>query len=171
MAFMTALTRAQTEQAIAPGDTILIKVYQEPDLDAQVNVSKDGSVGLALAGNVALAGKTPHEAARVIEASYRNGYLVKPSVTVTIAASKKERFSVQGQVTRPGPYYFPDDEKVTLLQALGYAGGPSRLANLDKVTISRKGKSMTVNVRKMSKQGGETLYVQPGDVINVPEGW
>ena len=97
--------------------------------------------------------------------------MVKPKVTVSLGAIPKKRFSIQGQVTKPGPYFFPDGETVSLLQAIGYAGGPTRIAKMSGVTVLRNGATLKVNAAKMAKDGGQPFYLQPGDVVNIPEGW
>lgn len=173
MTFLSSAgAQAQTDHRLAPGDTIVVKVYQEQDLDNTAVLGKDGSISLHLAGAINLAGMTTAEAAKAIEAAYRDRkFLVKPSVTVAIGAILKKRFSVQGQVTKPGPYFFPDGERVTLLQAIGFAGGYTRIANASKITILRGTRTIKVDAKKLAKVGGEAIYLEPGDVVNVPEGW
>jgi protein involved in polysaccharide export with SLBB domain len=167
----SAVAQGQTDHRLAPGDTVVVKVYQEQDLDNSAVLGKDGTISLHLAGAINLAGLTAAEAAKAIEAAYRDRkFLVKPSVTVAIGIVKK-RFSVQGQVMKPGPYFFPDGERVTLLQAVGFAGGYTRIANASKVTILRGSRTIKVDAKKLAKVGGETIYLEPGDVVNVPEGW
>ncbi len=161
----------QQEHLIAPGDTVIVKVFQQPDLDTTAVVRKDGTIEIELAGNTNISGKNVSEAANVIEAAYRDGYLVNPRVTVALGAIVKKRFSIQGQVVKPGPYFFPDGEEVSLLQAIGYAGGPTRIARMAGVTVLRKGTTIKVNAAKMAKEGGEPFFLQPGDVVNIPEGW
>ena len=165
---------AQTaaEHRLGPGDTVVVKVYQEADLDTSAVLSREGKLALPLVGQISLQGMTNAEAARAIEAAYRNGYLVKPSVTVTTGAMAKKRFSIQGQVVRPGPFFFPDGERVTLMQAIGFAGGYTRIANPSKVTIIRGGMTIKVDAKKLTKSGGAVaIYLFPGHVVNFPEGW
>lgn len=165
--------QVSSDHRLEAGDAIEVKVFQEPDLDnPRIVISKDGKVTLALVGEVTLAGLTATDAARAIEKAYKNGYLVKPSVTVSLAGLAKRRYTIQGCVLRPSSYFFPDGEQVTLIQAIGNAGGYTRIANPGKITIVRARQTIKVDAKKLAKGGGgETVYIQPGDVINVPEGW
>src|SRR5436309_2613635 len=51
---------------LSPNDVLMLKVYQEEDLQAQVRISKDGSVTLPLIGALKVGGKTIDEAAALI---------------------------------------------------------------------------------------------------------
>ena len=175
-------SRAQTagDQRIAPGDKVVVRVYMEPDLNADVSVGSNGRISIPLlTSGVNVAGMTTDAAAKAIEAAYRDGYLKHPSVTVAVekgaapalSAAARKHFSISGQVVSPKAYYLPEDGKLTLLQAIGFAGGPTRIANLSKVTIVRGGQTIKVDAKKLTKEGGDPVYLQPGDVVNVPEGW
>src|SRR5437868_1750838 len=53
---------------LTPNDVVMLKVYQEEDLQAQVRINKDGTVTLPLIGQVKIGGKTIDEAAGQITA-------------------------------------------------------------------------------------------------------
>jgi len=57
-------------------------------------------------------------------------YLVNPQVNLTVMEYSKRRFIVLGQVQRPGAYDMPDRDSVRLLQAIGMAGGYTRIVKL-----------------------------------------
>jgi polysaccharide export outer membrane protein len=68
----------------------------------------------------------------------------------------------------------PDQQTVTVLQAIGMAGGYTRIANASRVTLMRKhgGNSETfaINAKKMAAGNAESAFpVLPGDVITVAE--
>src|SRR5215212_10095223 len=50
-------TNARPDYVLAANDTIMVKVYQEADLDAKVRISKDGTIVLPLLGQVSVGGK------------------------------------------------------------------------------------------------------------------
>jgi protein involved in polysaccharide export with SLBB domain len=171
---MSGLSLAQesTEHLLAAGDTVDIKVFQEPDLDGRVTINKDGKIALSLVGEVTVMGMSTTAAARAIEARYKQGYLVQPKVTVALHAYAKRRFTVLGAVNKPGAFYFPDGETVSMLQAIGMAGGYSRVANPAKVTVKRVGSdaALKVDAKKLAKDTeGKMFFIQPGDVITVGE--
>jgi polysaccharide export outer membrane protein len=115
----------------------MVKVYQESDLDAKVRISKDGSIVLPLLGQVAVGGKTREDAAKMIRDLLAEKYLVSPQVSLDIAEYSKRRFTVLGQVQRPGTFDLPGDEAVNLLQAISMAGGYTRLGTGRGVTVQR----------------------------------
>ncbi|RYD36068.1 MAG: polysaccharide export protein [Verrucomicrobiaceae bacterium] len=169
MAFPALLgAQNQAEHILTASDTIEVKVYQEPDLDAKGTISKDGKVVLPLIGQVSVAGLTTDGAARLIAVKYQDGYLVKPNVTVAVAQYARLRFTILGEVTRPNSYYFPEGEKqITLLQAIGLSGGYTRGANQSKITIKRGNTIIKVDGSKLSDEGASAYPVLPGDVVTV----
>jgi len=164
----------QSEHILGPNDIIDVRVFQEPDLDAlKVTIAQDGKVSLSLIGEVKLSGLSCSAASKVIMAQYKQGYLVNPNVTVSIAAKAKKRYTVLGAVNKPGSYNFPDGENISILQAIGSAGGYNRLASPKKVTIKRDKvkEPIKLDLRKATDNGDAgTIMIQPGDVITIGEG-
>jgi len=143
-------------------------------LQTQVRVAKDGTITFPLIGVVRVGGKTPQEAARTIRDMLAKGYLLNPQVTVNVLEYFKYRFTVLGQVQKPGSYDFPDRDRLTLLEAIGLAGGYTRGADPSKVLIKRlvNGKEMVyrLNAKNMASQQSTSAFeVLPGDVITVAE--
>jgi polysaccharide export outer membrane protein len=159
---------------ILPADILEITVFQEPDLKSTLRVSNEGTISFPLIGMVQIGGLTPQAAAQALRDRLAKGYLINPQVSVTVMEFSKRRFTVLGEVQKPGSYDMPDQQSVTVLQAIGMAGGYTRIANPSKVTLMRKagGKSQTyaLNARKMASGNVESAFiVQPGDVITVAE--
>jgi Periplasmic protein involved in polysaccharide export len=155
---------------LSPGDDVAISVFQEPDMASQQRVAQDGTVTIALAGTVQVAGKTVREAAEAIEEALKAGYLVNPQVTLNIITFSPKRVTVIGQVTNPGNFEIPVEEIWTLPQAIAMAGGNTRIGNLRRVLISRveDGAMYEFKVNMMHPKGRQFL-VKPGDIITVPE--
>lgn len=167
-------SRAGDDYRIRANDTIEIKVFQEDNLSLTTRVSKEGLVILPLVGPIQVAGLSPNVAAQRIRNAYANGYLVNPQVNVTVATVARQSFTVLGQVAQPGVYAIPDYEFITLIQAIGMAGGFTSKANQKKVTIKRKvgdkEVTRTFNARAMAKlaKTGQIAVVN-GDIITVAE--
>lgn len=162
------------EYHLTSSDVIQVKVYQEDDLDAKVRISKDGSVTLPLIGPTIVGGQTREQAAAVIKQKLGEKYLVNPQVTVDVVEYAKRRFTVLGQVQRPGTYEFPGDESVNLLQAISMAGGYTRLGAGNKVTVqrgeARDKKIFKLDADSMAKEKDVTIFeVQPDDTISIGE--
>jgi polysaccharide export outer membrane protein len=158
---------------LSASDVIRIKVFQEDDLATEARIGKDGTVTIPLVGVVNLGGKTVEEAAALLRELFGRDYLVNPQVTLTVSEYAKRRFTVLGQVQRPGTYDIPSEETVTLLQAIAMAGGFNRLASQGKVTITRivGGKrTFSVDVRSAtSDPGTKPVEILPDDTITVSE--
>lgn len=159
---------------LAPNDLVDVRVFQEDDLETRVRLSKDGTITFPLIGTVHVGGKTPPEAAHIIRDMLAKGYLINPQVTVGVLEYTKYRLTVLGQVQKPGSYDFPDREQLTLLEAIGMAGGYTRGADPAKVVVKRnvsgEEKIYQVNAKKMASQNSNGPFVVlPGDVITVAE--
>jgi protein involved in polysaccharide export with SLBB domain len=159
---------------ILPADILEISVFQEPDLKATLRVSNEGTIAFPLIGVVQVGGLTPQGAAQALRDQLAKGYLVNPQVSVTVMEFSKRRFTVLGEVQKPGSYDMPDQQSVTVLQAIGMAGGYTRIANPSKVTLMRKtggtSETFALNAKRMASGNVEPAFiVQPGDVITVAE--
>jgi polysaccharide export outer membrane protein len=163
-----------TNYRICGGDVILVKVFQEPELDSQHRVSRDGSISMALVGKVNVRGKTVADCAGLIGDLLSKGYLKNPQVRVNVIQYAPRRFSILGQVQRPGTYNMPEEMTTNLLEAIAMAGGFSRSADLKQITIRRKGEGedqvFTINAKNLERnQGVEVFQIAPGDLVMVGE--
>lgn len=122
---------------LQPNDVLEVMVYQEPDLATKVTLDDRGMVALPLIGPVKLAGLTLEQATAKIRDMYDKDYLVNPKVTIQVDQLAVLRFTVLGEVQRPGSFEFPPNESLNLLEGLAMAGGYTRLAAPNKVTLQR----------------------------------
>jgi polysaccharide export outer membrane protein len=145
----------------------------EDDLTTEMRLGKDGTTTFPLLGVVNLAGKTVEEAAAIMRDALGKDYLVNPQITLTVIEYAKRRFTVLGQVQKPGSYELPGEESVTLLQAIAMAGGFTRLAVQSKVTVTRivGGKrTMVVDVKSNANDPATRQFdIQTDDTIIVAE--
>jgi polysaccharide export outer membrane protein len=151
-----------------------LKVYQEEDMTTQVRIGKDGSVTLPLLGSVVIGGKTVEEATSLITELLDKDYLVKPQVSLTIFEYSKRRFTILGQVQRPGTYEIPNEEEVTLLRAIAMAGGYTRIGAPWKITLQRivdgEQKILKLDADAMSKdKRAKPFPIKADDTITVGE--
>ncbi len=156
------------DHKIAPLEVISVYVYGEKDLSIeQLKVSARGLVRFPLFTNdVTVTGKTTAELADELEKMYKF-YLVKPHIIVFVKEYRKRDVYVNGEVMRPGPITLPGEQKMTILDAIGQAGGETRSSN-HKIEFTRKGKTQRFrmeDLRKISDQKMEKL--EPGDTITV----
>ena len=89
----------------------------------------------------------------------------------TVVVPKTELAFVIGEVSRPGGFPF-DNGKMSVLQAVALAGGPTHTAKLTEAKIIRKNDSgvqeipLALNKIIETKQPDSAL--QPGDILYVP---
>ncbi len=98
------------------------------------------------------------------------GMTPKTSDASAVPAAELEpgSFTVTGEVNRPGRFLLPKDGPTRLIQAVGMAGGFTRIANEGRVRVLHKdGAEGTYKAN--STDMAENPLVQPGDVIRVPE--
>jgi polysaccharide export outer membrane protein len=159
---------------LSPNDIVLVKVFEDPDLDSQHRISQDGTINFPLIGIVQISGRTVTQAASTIRDRLLKGYLRNPQVRVNVIQYASRRITVLGQVQKPGSYILPNEERVDLLQAIAMAGGFTRLADEGRVLVRRNVNGvdtiLKVNAHAETKNSSSQLFeVQPDDRITVRE--
>jgi polysaccharide export outer membrane protein len=176
--FFCAAQRSWAQSApdykLSPNDLVDFRVFQESELDSVVRISGEGQANFPLIGVVALGGKTTGEAIEILKSRYRNGYLINPQISLTVRSYAKKLFTVLGQVQKPGSYDIIGTSQITLLQAIGMAGGYTKIADASNVTIKRvedgREQVLKFNAKRMLRGDDPTaLLVKPGDLISVGE--
>jgi polysaccharide export outer membrane protein len=169
----TAGNAASKTYVLSPNDLVLMKVYQEDDLETRARIAKDGTATFPLIGVVRLGGLTVEQAAAHIRELFDKDFLVNPQVTLTVVEYSKRRFTVLGQVQKPGAYEIPNEETMTLLQAIAMAGGYSRLANPSRITVTRaigeRRITISLDGKAMAKDQSKPFEILPDDTITVDE--
>lgn len=150
-------------------DNIEIRVFREDELTTRGQLSPDGTITMPLIGAVRLVGLTTDQAAAAITAKLADGWLVKPQVSVSIEGRIRRTVTVLGQAQRPGVFEIPAHRRLTLIEAVGMAGGVTRIANGRKVTLKRGGTVRLINLKEIAAGQGEDIPLQDGDVISIPE--
>lgn len=98
---------------------------------------------------------------------------VLPKDVVTVPIEETLNVFVYGEVKTPGVVSFLRSKKITLLQAVAQAGGPTEWANKRNVIIKRKerisGKEIKIpaNLKLIIKGKNPDIALQEGDVVIV----
>lgn len=175
----TASGEAQhtTRYRIAPGDTVQIFVWRNPEVSTEVPVRPDGLLSAPLLEEIPAAGKTPAELARDLEAELST-YLRDPLVTVIVngfVGTFREQVRVIGEAAEPRNMLYRDS--MTLLDVMIEVGGMTQFADGNNALLVRveNGEQREYRVRldDLIRNGDISANVdmQPGDVIIVPEAW
>ena len=150
-------------------DNVEIRVFREDELTTRGQLSGDGTITMPLIGAVRIEGLTTDQAAALITRKLADGYLVKPEVSVSIEARIRRTITVLGQAQRPGVFELPAHRRLTLVEAIGMAGGVTRIANPKKITLKRGGTVRTINLSEITSGSGADISLQDGDMISIPE--
>ena len=161
------------EYHVAPPDVLGITLRPEPGLSRQVTVRPDGYISFDLIGDLKVEDRTINEIRQLLTTQIRE-YIVSPDVTVELLQSNSRRFFMFGQVNRVGA--FPLIGRVTAIEALAQAGGPTRLADLNDALLVRRTPEGSdvypIRYGDILKRGNPATdhELQPGDIIRVPPG-
>ena len=164
-----------SDYVIGADDILTVKIWQDEKMSGDVVVRPDGKISLSLLNEIQAAGLTPEqfrEAVTVAASKFIEG---PPTVDVIVKQINSRRVFVTGEVNKPGPY--PLSSRMTVMQMVAMAGGPTQYADKSKVTILRteNGKTtiLKVNYNDIMKGNGKALTqnyeLKVGDIVNVPE--
>jgi polysaccharide export outer membrane protein len=171
----TAGASAPAGYILSPNDQVAVEVFGEDDLRANGRLNPEGNLSVPLLGSVHLAGLSLTQAASKLTELYGRDYLVRPRVNVSLLSYAKRRFSILGQVTKPGSFEMPEGspEGIDLLEAIALAGGYTRIAAPERITVRRHNANgdqvFKVNAKRFTKGTGGSFRVEPGDTITVGE--
>jgi polysaccharide export outer membrane protein len=171
------LSSSEGDYVLTPGDTIEMSVFREPDLAARATIGRDGTVQLPLIREVSLAGKTIRDARTFLTKLYGEKYLVNPQIYLSVAVFAQRKFTIMGQVARAGSYELQGGQSLGLLEAIGLAGGFTRIADRGRVIVRRKDpddgtiEAFKLNAKKMAEGRAERFEILPGDIVTVGESW
>lgn len=178
LASETAPARSQEVRLFAR-DQVKVTVQGEPDVTVDRQIDPSGEINVPLLGAVKIAGLTIAGAQQAIADRYMHDEIfIRPEVVVTVTAFAPKEVTVLGQVGRQGKILFPaDTTSLSVVEAIASAGGLNRIAKGDAVRVTRRDEAgadqtFTINVDKMVEgrgAAGETFFLQPGDIVFVPE--
>src|SRR5438309_4296755 len=161
---------------LSANDQVAVEVFGEDDLRTNGRLNGEGNLSVPLLGSIHLAGLTLTQAASRLTDLYARDYLVNPRVNVMLVGYAKRRFTMLGQINRPGSYEMPEGspEGIDLLEAVAMAGGYTRIAAPEKVSVRRhsntgKDEIIRVDAKRLARGDRGNFIVLPGDAITVGE--
>ena len=160
---------------LSANDGIAVEVFGEEDLKTTARLNSEGNASLPLLGSVHLAGLTLTQATTRVTELYGRDYLVSPKVNVTLLGYARRRFTVLGQINRPGSYEMPETSPggIDLLEAIAMAGGYTRIAAPERVSVRRHSANgdqiLRINAKRVERGQTANFRIQDGDSITVGE--
>lgn len=161
---------------VGPLDTLNIVVWRNPDLSGTVAVRPDGRISSPLVQDLVVAGRTPMEIGKDIEAILGK-FVRDPNVTVLITTFQGtfgEQIRIVGEAAKPQA--IPYRQKMTLLDVMILSGGLTEFADGNSAVLvrgSEGGKQYSVRLKDLIRRGdiAANVDVKPGDVIIIPQSW
>jgi len=159
------------DYVIGPDDVLNVVFWTAKEMSHEVLVRPDGRISLPLINDVLAAGLTPLQLSEEIRGR-ASKFVLDAGNTVIVTAINSRRIYVVGEVSSPGQ--FPLASEMTVLQAIGQAGGFVEGANKGDVVIVRmeddqerrfkfdyndvlRGRNLQQNIRLMP---GDTILVR-----------
>ena len=167
---------------VGPGDLLQVEVFGQPQLSSSLRVGPNGEIAPPFLPAETVGGETALAIQAHLTAAY-GALLRHPLVSVRLVENNSRKVSIDGAVPRPGVYAFSG--QLTLLEALGMAGGldPSRassevlLFHQPPVSARRDARGTmvytansvleTINLDRIAQDPALNRRLQPGDVIDV----
>jgi len=129
-------------------------------------VDQFGNINFPLIGEVHLGGLAKSEAIALLQEKI-SAYIDNPIVNIRFM---NYRVTVLGEVNRPGNY-FVDDEKLTIIQALGLAGDMTIYGNRHNMMVCREidgeKKFFQVDITSPEIFNSQVYYLQQNDIVYV----
>ncbi|WP_407354017.1 polysaccharide biosynthesis/export family protein [Luteimonas sp. R10] len=163
---------------IHPGDTILVTVWDHPELTTPAGsqqqavsngrlVKPDGTLFYPYAGNVEVAGMTI-EQLRDTLTSRLSKFLLEPKVDVNVVGFGS-RVSLQGAFVDTTPQEVTT-VPLTLSQAIGTAQIDLDQADLSGLVLTRDQRNYRIDLDALNRNGNvaQQIYLKPGDHLFLP---
>ncbi|MDP6589159.1 MAG: polysaccharide biosynthesis/export family protein [Alphaproteobacteria bacterium] len=144
------------EYRLGPGDRLSVVVFGQDDLSGELAVDGQGRISMPLIGQVQAQNRTVNELQQIVTDMLSDEYLIDPRISVEVTNYRP--FYIYGQVNKPGSY--PYVSGMTVRQAIALAGGYTRRASEEPVSITR-----TTPDELLDLEGYLKTVVLPGDTI------
>ncbi|WP_259295069.1 polysaccharide biosynthesis/export family protein [Paraburkholderia sp. DHOC27] len=183
---------------VGPGDILGITVWNHPELTVNATtgqaaatdagsgavsagapgssvtpdgqrVSADGTIYFPTIGRINVGGKTTEQISNLLM-SRLAGYAVKPQLDVRVVQFRSQQVYMAGQLKNPGTLPITD-MKLTLIDAITRSGGAVTDADLQRVQLTRNGKSYVLDVQRTLDHGdiSQNIVLRAGDIVYVPD--
>jgi polysaccharide export outer membrane protein len=165
-----------TEWILGIGDQLSINVWENPGLTTEATIRPDGNITMPLVGDLRAVGETPTSLKAMIRGRLTDFVKLGSGneITVAVRGANSYRFTIVGEVTRPGVvqlgYY------VTVVEAIAMAGGFTRFAGKNRIKLLRRdpktGANRTIPIAYDFLADGShpemNIVLMSGDTLFVP---
>lgn len=166
------------EYKIDPGDILQITLWKGPKADKEeVLIRPDGKISFGFVEDLYVSGLTPTHLDDLLTQQFKE-YVKQPRLDVVVKDYNSKFVTLTGAIgiglkagagTGAGKYAL--NGKVSLLEMVSRAGGPTRDADLREVRIRHKdGQTITLDLNRAIFQGdtSQDIILDAGDMVFVP---
>ncbi|KQY52831.1 capsular biosynthesis protein [Lysobacter sp. Root494] len=162
---------------IQPGDTLLVTVWDHPELTAPAGTQQsaasngrlvypDGTMFYPYVGTLKVQGMTIEELRRTLT-SRLSKYLRDPQVDVGVSGNGGQ-VVLEGAFTNTAPQGV-STVPLTVSKAVGTGGINVEQADLSGLTLIRDGRRYNIDLDRLNRQEGSgDIYLKPGDRLYLP---
>jgi len=158
---------------LGKSDSFEVDFAFSPEFNQTVEVQPDGYVTLKQIGSIYVAGMTVPELTETVKKAYAT-ILHDPVLVISLKDFEKPYFIASGQVSKPGRYDLRGP--LTVTEAVAIAGGFNDNAKHSQVVLFHPMpngvfETKLLNVKQLlaSRNLHDDIYLQPGDLIYVPQ--
>jgi polysaccharide biosynthesis/export protein len=162
---------------IQPGDTLLVTVWDHPELTAPAGTQQsaasngrlvypDGTMFYPYVGTLKVQGMTIEELRRTLTSRLAK-YLRDPQVDVGVTGNGGQ-VVLEGAFTNTAPQGV-STVPLTVSKAVGAGGINVEQADLSGLTLIRDGRRYNIDLDRINRQeGASDIYLKPGDRLYLP---
>ena len=154
---------------ISPLGKLTIKVFKSEDLSGDYDVDLTGKISMPLIGETQAANLTTAQLDDRLSEKLGEKYLEHPDVSVAIKQSTARVVTIDGAVKDAGS--FPVAGRLTLIQAVALAKGPTEDANPRRVavfrTINGQRQAAAFDLTDIRRGQAPDPQIYPGDIVVV----
>ena len=164
------------EYVLGVGDQLEINVWENSGLNTDATIRPDGTITMPLVGDLKAAGETPTSLRKKITERLADFIKLQGAETITVALKETNsyRFTVSGEVSKPGIY--SEVFYVTVAEAIALAGGFTRFAKrnemvllrTDAATATTRSIPLAYDLLASGKRPDMNLVLLAGDSLYVP---
>jgi polysaccharide export outer membrane protein len=166
-----------SELILGVGDLLSINVWDAKEFNTEATIRPDGTITMPLIGDLKAAGETPTSLKAQIKVQLKDYIKATPGtdpVTIAVKAWKSYKFTIQGEISRPGVY--TSEGFVTVAEAIAMAGGLTRFAKQSGIKIFRpdpkakKPREIPLDYGQITsgKRLDMNIWILAGDTISIP---
>ena len=176
------------EYILGPGDQVLLTIFDLPEMSGVFTIMSDGTLPIALLGNVSVEGMTLNQANDFLVTALSKE-LLRPSLQISVTNPRPIRYAIYGEIEKPGVYSISNSDSSsikgetiqfsgipTIVDAIQKSGGVTSIANLRSVVVDRRLPGRELNYKrtnldllKLILEGdiSQDIYLFDGDKIKV----